>query len=671
MNEFIELRKSFCEENNPYVFLQLFFDKYIENNKNIKIEQENIIEKLQKLKDWGFKKILKAEDICEMLSALGDNDYLDRYISDIIINFFKNSEKTILENFIHIIINDRKYSDTEFYYLLDICIECNIKILDEDELLFILDKYKMEYDILSILIEYISIFKIDNFKNNIYNMLEYESPDNIKIQLLDLLSELYSVRELKEYLENPKIKLGLDKKLYMDYIEFFDRGFVTKEKGLIVMQSMFYGDFEDSGKGDNGGLAVFLKSLGNEMSKDKDIASIITITINQALDKPFMMYYTNKHLFIRLPIYIDMSKRDPFIKRELFIKRYIYRFLKRSNIKPDIFHIRYLDNASKAISILRKELGKKLVFTLTPDPHRNMFDRDGMLINFNFNEFMEKLNKIKIGDELLCDNEGIIGIGNIKVKNELDLYFPQLENSNITKKMKMIAEGIESDLFLDSKIEEEIMECIIDLTGIDKDFFTKPIILNVGRLNALKGQDNLLKAWGNSKLCNTHNLLIIGGDLENPNREEKFMMAYFKEYIDSNPHLNKSFFHIGAISNENITIIEKSIMKNHLNFPNIYICSSKKEEFGIAILEAMLKKFLIIAPINGGVKSYIKNGVNGFLIDTSSWESIAKETEKIIYDLKINKEEFEEIQMDGHKTVDELYSVEKIAKDFLSFYLSV
>ena len=167
MNEFIELRKSFCEENNPYVFLQLFFDKYIENNKNIKIEQENIIEKLQKLKDWGFKKILKAEDICEMLSALGDNDYLDRYISDIIINFFKNSEKTILENFIHIIINDRKYSDTEFYYLLDICIECNIKILDEDELLFILDKYKMEYDILSILIEYISIFKIDNFKNNI------------------------------------------------------------------------------------------------------------------------------------------------------------------------------------------------------------------------------------------------------------------------------------------------------------------------------------------------------------------------------------------------------------------------------------------------------------------------------------------------------------------------
>ena len=68
MNEFIELRKSFCEENNPYVFLQLFFDKYIENNKNIKIEQENIIEKLQKLKDWGFKKILKAEDICEMLS---------------------------------------------------------------------------------------------------------------------------------------------------------------------------------------------------------------------------------------------------------------------------------------------------------------------------------------------------------------------------------------------------------------------------------------------------------------------------------------------------------------------------------------------------------------------------------------------------------------------------
>lgn len=85
----------------------------------------------------------------------------------------------------------------------------------------------------------------------------------------------------------------------------------------------------------------------------------------------------------------------------------------------------------------------------------------------------------------------------------------------------------------------------------------------------------------------------------------------------------------------------------------------------------MLQKFLILAPINGGVKSYIDHRVNGFLIDTSDDESIAKDAEKIIYDLKIDIQEFEKIQMEGYKTVDELFSVKKIANEFLSFYLSL
>ena len=671
MNEFTKLRESLCEGDNHYIFLQSFFEKYIKNNENIKIDQVSIIDNLRKLSNWGFEKNLKDTDICEMMSALGDNEYLDRYISEIIINFSKNSGKISLDQIISSILIKREYNDLKLYNILDICIECNIDVLDKDELVLLLDKYKYNYDILSILIEYITTFEIATLKKQIYGLLIDKYPDNIVIQLLDLVQNIYSIDELKNYLQDEDVKIDLNEKLYKEYLEFCNTESTVNKSGLIMMQSMFYGDFDDSGKGDNGGLAVFLKSLGNEMSKDERVSSIVTITINQKLDKPFIKYYSDNHLYMRLPIYIDMSKRDPFIKRELFIKRYIYKLLKRTNVIPDIFHIRYLDNASKSISTLRKELNKKLVFTLTPDPHRNMFDKCGKLIEFSFNEFLEKLNKIKIGDELLYESDGILGIGNIEVKKELELYFPQLMQEHITKKITMIGEGIESSPDIDFKTEQETMKCLIETIGIQKEFFDKPIILNVGRLNPIKGQEFLLKAWGNSRLCETHNLLIMGGDLENPNKEEKVIINCFKEYLDDNAHLKDRFVHAKAIPNDNIMIIEKSIMRKKLDYPHIYICSSIKEEFGIAILEAMVQKFLILAPIRGGVKSYINHGINGFLIDTSSWESIAKEAEKIIYDTKISKEEFEEIQLAGHNTVQECFSVKKIAKEFLSFYLSL
>lgn len=671
MNEFIKLRKILCEGDNHYIFLQSFFEKYIKNNENIKINQVSMIDNLRKLSNWGHETNLKYNDICDMISALGDNEYLDRYISEIIINFFKNSEKINLDEIISSILVKREYNDLKLYNILDICIECNINALDKDELIILLDRYKKDYDLLTILIEYISTFKVLSLKKQIYELLKDQYPDNIEIQLLDLVKSMYSIDELKRYLQDEDSKINLNEELYKEYLEFCNTESTINKNGLIMMQSMFYGDFEDSGKGDNGGLAVFLKSLGNEMSKDERVSSIITITINQKLDKSFAKYYRDKHLFLRLPIYIDMSKKDPFIKRELFIKRYIYKILKRTNVIPDIFHIRYLDNASKAISTLRKELNKKLIFTLTPDPHRNMFDKYGKLIEFNFNRFMEKLNKIKIGYELLYESDGILGIGNIEVKKELELYFPQLSEKHITEKITMIGEGIDSSPYIDFKTEQETMKCLMETIGIQKEFFDKPIILNVGRLNSIKGQNSLLKAWGNSRLCETHNLLILGGDLENPNKEEQVIINCFKEYLNENPHLKDRFVHAKAIPNDNIMVIEKSIMRKELDYPHIYICSSIKEEFGIAILEAMVQKFLILAPINGGVKSYIDHGINGFLIDTSSWESIAKETKKIIYDTQISKEKFKEIQIAGHKTVEEFFSVKKIAKEFLSFYLSL
>jgi glycosyltransferase involved in cell wall biosynthesis len=52
--------------------------------------------------------------------------------------------------------------------------------------------------------------------------------------------------------------------------------------------------------------------------------------------------------------------------------------------------------------------------------------------------------------------------------------------------------------------------------------------------------------------------------------------------------------------------------------PNgVYVCGSLKEEFGIALLEAMATGLMIVAPEGGGPATYVDNTVTGFLTRTS------------------------------------------------------
>ena len=85
----------------------------------------------------------------------------------------------------------------------------------------------------------------------------------------------------------------------------------------------------------------------------------------------------------------------------------------------------------------------------------------------------------------------------------------------------------------------------------------------------------------------------------------------------------------------------------------------------------MYQGFLILGPLKGGVKSYINSGENGFLIDTSSWENIAVQSKKYLYDSGFTELEFKKIQFEGQKTVQDHFSVKTIAKDFLSYYLTL
>jgi glycosyltransferase involved in cell wall biosynthesis len=55
----------------------------------------------------------------------------------------------------------------------------------------------------------------------------------------------------------------------------------------------------------------------------------------------------------------------------------------------------------------------------------------------------------------------------------------------------------------------------------------------------------------------------------------------------------------------------------------VYVSASLKEEFGIAILEALASGLVVVAPAGGGPATYVEHGVTGLLVDTTSAEVLA------------------------------------------------
>jgi len=668
------MRRRYFESNDRDSFAEYYLAHRCYVDEQDDADRFQLRNKIASIRALNEKDSVSEADILHLLAAIGENPYLDRYMVELVIQQKSQLSNRNIQDSIIVMLSDMGNSPERFSHLLDVCIECGLPLLSEDRLSTALLTYRYDFDVLSILLEYVLHFSIPGFTELLFGYLDDDLPDNIKLQIIDVLIACDPSRtDLRQHIQQKRIA---DQKLslYLAYLDFHHAKMVMNECGIVVVQPMFYGDPEDSGKGKSGGLGTLLKTLGNQLSKQQQISQVITLTVNQDWNqqKPFLRQYEPGHWLVRLPVYWNAEDPHAFVSRELSIKRAVARFLNQRHIDPDLFHVRYLDNASKAMALLCKEMHAKLVFTLTPDPHRSMVDTEGDILCFKVDETLEKLNKITIGDELLAMTDGVVGIGGESVQQELLFYFPQLHQSYDQSRFRMIGEGIDTNIDTQNF---DVWQFIDDYTldyRILAENQRNPVLLNVGRLSWQKGQHHLLKAWGESNLWQSFNLVLIGGSRESKDEEEQNVSAFFNEFLTSHPHLIGRFAHVEALPNEDVRRIERKLMESEaVAYPNIYVCSSAKEEFGISILEALSEGFLVFAPIKGGVKTYIENGVNGFLVDTTNETTLMKDMEHILYHAQMHRSDYVKIQHAGKRTVLDQFSIEEIAKRFLELYLGL
>ena len=160
--------------------------------------------------------------------------------------------------------------------------------------------------------------------------------------------------------------------------------------------------------------------------------------------------------------------------------------------------------------------------------------------------------------------------------------------------------------------------------------------VTVSRLAKAKHIDILIKAANKMKF----NLKIIG-----TGRDEKYLKSIAGPTVKF----------LGNLADEEL----KKIFKN----AKAFLFASRDEEFGIAPVEAMGYGLPVIAYNSGGVPEYVKDGINGFLFNNLTPESLIEKIKKFE---TLNNEKILKIKKQARKTAEN-FSKENFKKNILTF----
>lgn len=148
--------------------------------------------------------------------------------------------------------------------------------------------------------------------------------------------------------------------------------------------------------------------------------------------------------------------------------------------------------------------------------------------------------------------------------------------------------------------------------GIQED----KVILSVGRPEPLKGLDILVGALCRvDDLPNTR-LVLVGGE---PGRDRE--LKRLQSIAGSLGVLDKITF-AGAVNQTDIP--------KYMNAADVFVMPSYHESFGLAALEAMACGIPVMASRVGGLKTIVRNGQTGYLIDWHCPEPFAQQLDVLL-----------------------------------------
>jgi glycosyltransferase involved in cell wall biosynthesis len=421
---------------------------------------------------------------------------------------------------------------------------------------------------------------------------------------------------------------------------------VTRRPGLRVAQLFLHADLaagqSRAGAGDNGGIATLLWLLSAELAAHDDVHEVVTIgrgPSTDALDGSWSVTGVGERaasVAYGPPGGTDMRGAWPY---RVEIERGLRRVL-RSCGHVDAIHLRMADVGTMAAARVARQLDIPVVFTAAPDPHvvLRSLEADGTLGRADFGE-SDALEhwwfRARMVERITAQADRIALLPRPGMRADLrDLLGHDTEDGRST----VIPEGVHAATVRAAaaavagagsprRLGAAVAGLADALDALPAWRRGLPLVVTVGRLHPMKGFDRIVRAWvGDAGLRDTTNLVVVGGDVEAPSPDELDVLATIEGILTaSGAGAPDGVVLLGHRPHDEVARLLAVAARGvgTIAGGGIYVGAARKEEFGLAIVEALGAGLPVVAPAGGGPATYVDDGVTGVLVDTMSVPALA------------------------------------------------
>ncbi len=336
---------------------------------------------------------------------------------------------------------------------------------------------------------------------------------------------------------------------------------------------------------DTGGMNVYVRELARELAKRGHSVDVYT-KAHQPEHGPAINLGQNVRI-----IHLDTGVDEDMPK--IAIYDYIQRlsdiaenFRKHNQLKYDLIHSHYW---------LSGLIGKDLQ-ALWHVPHMAMFHTLGAIKNgLGIGEIEPEL-RIESEREVISGCDRVIASTAGEKQELVKLY------SASADKISVIPCGVNLDLFRPVDREQARREL-----GLDH----QKVILFVGRMDPLKGLEQLLTAMTRMDGDRPPLLMIVGGDTQSRSQVQAI------QNMTQNLHIEERVRLIGPVSQNKLPI--------YYSASDVCAIPSYYESFGMVALESLACGTPIVATDVGDLKNIIRNNGTGRIVPDNSPHRLASE----------------------------------------------
>ena len=400
--------------------------------------------------------------------------------------------------------------------------------------------------------------------------------------------------------------------------------------GLRVAQLTLTGELDGRsshvGAGDTGGIANLLVSVGHALAAHPAVESVLSIgrsSPDGELDS-LLLPDTEETRFASVSF--GPTGAPPVLAAEwdfrFAIERGVERALARST-PPDLLHLRMADVGTLAAAHVARRLGIPVVFTCGADPHGPIAQRQaaGSLSRdcFGAADSSEHLwFRARMVERLAAQADHLVLFPRLDVDRAI-VQAMGIDREYLERNSTMAPEGIDVaniDAATRNTGSWPIADEITDRLPADRR--NRPLVVTVGRLHPVKGVTRVVADWlSDATLTADTNLVVVGGDLERPNASECRILDEIALLLDGHPARGGVVL-LGAREPAVVAQVLSAAANGSpsgIASGGVYVNGAPKEEFGLAVIEALAAGLPVVAPAAGGPSTYVDDGVTSVLVD--------------------------------------------------------